>query len=79
MMLAELDLAVLRRSLPEHGLRAGDVGTVVHAYRDDAAYEVEFVDGSGETVAVVTLTPDQVRRRGARELLHARQLAVGAG
>jgi uncharacterized protein DUF4926 len=75
-MIAELELVVLRGPAREHGLRAGDVGTVVHAYTNDSAYEVEFVDGSGDTVAVLTLSASQVRRRGAREVLHARELAA---
>lgn len=33
----ELDIVVLRHRLAEHGLDKGDVGTVIHAYRDGAA------------------------------------------
>lgn len=28
----ELELVVLERDIPEHGLARGDVGTVVHVY-----------------------------------------------
>ena len=33
----ELELVVLKRDIPEHGLARGDVGTVVHVYADGAA------------------------------------------
>lgn len=32
----ELDSVVLATDLPEHGLRAGDIGTVVLVHRDEA-------------------------------------------
>ncbi len=32
--MTELDLVVLQESIVEHGLVAGDVGTVVHRYAD---------------------------------------------
>jgi hypothetical protein len=69
----ELELVVLKRDIPEHGLTRGDVGTVVHVYGHGAAYEVEFLLGSGETVAVLTLEADDVRPRGGKEILHTRR------
>jgi hypothetical protein len=41
-MIEEHNRVVLTASLPEYGLRPGDVGTVVHVYKDGQAYEVEF-------------------------------------
>jgi hypothetical protein len=55
----ELDTVVLLRDLPEVGLRAGDLGAVVHAY--DRAYEVEFVMTSGRTEALLTLDAADIR------------------
>jgi len=55
-----LESVVLTHDLPEHGLRAGDLGAVVEVYSDDAA-EVEFVRGSGQTAALLTLGPADVR------------------
>src|SRR5437016_6378083 len=52
MSISEHDLVVLNRDFPEHGLRLGDVGTAVHVYADGKAFEVEFVTGSGQTLAV---------------------------
>lgn len=51
-MIRELDRVVLTKDLPEDGLKAGDVGTVTHVYRDGGAYEVEFLTLSGQTLAV---------------------------
>ena len=54
MKLALLDTVVLTHDLPEHGLRAGDLGAVVELYGQDGV-EVEFVRASGQTKALVTL------------------------
>jgi hypothetical protein len=48
----------------------------VHIYGDGKAVEVEFVTGSGATVAVETLSVDDVRPLGREEILHARELAA---
>ncbi|BFU93193.1 MAG: DUF4926 domain-containing protein [Nitrospira sp.] len=66
---------VLAATVPSEGLVEGDVGTVVHAYRDGQAYEVEFTTLEGQTAAVVTLEASQVRPVGKREITHARELA----
>lgn len=74
MTISEHAVVVLTRDLPEHGLRAGDVGAVVHVYAEGKAYEVEFVTGAGQTLAVETLEPADVRCLGAQEILHARTM-----
>jgi hypothetical protein len=33
---------VLKQNIPGQGLKAGDTGTVVHVYKEDEAFEVEF-------------------------------------
>ena len=60
-MIRELDLAALTEDIPEHGLKAGEVGTVVHVHEPDAAYIVEFFSPAGNTVAVATVGNEQVR------------------
>jgi hypothetical protein len=50
----EHDRVVLKSDLPAEGLKAGDVGTVVHIYRDGLAYEVEFTPLNGDTAAVTS-------------------------
>jgi hypothetical protein len=70
-MIKELDTVVLTEDLAEHGLKRGDIGTVVLLH-GDAGYEVEFVSLMGETLAVVSLAVDQVRPLGEREIAQAR-------
>lgn len=55
-----LDTIVLAVDIPEHGLRAGDIGAVVEVYDDDAV-EIEFVLGSGRTQALLTLPVGHIR------------------
>ena len=75
-MMKEHERIALRTDIPAAGLKAGDVGTVVHIYKDGKAYEVEFVTLEGKTAAVVTLEADQVRSVNPREIPHARDLAA---
>jgi hypothetical protein len=74
-MIKEHERVVLTVPIAAEGLEAGDVGTVVHVYRDGLAYEVEFTTLAGKTAAVVTVESAQVRPVGAREITHARELA----
>jgi Domain of unknown function (DUF4926) len=73
-MINEHDCVVLVQDMPEEGLKAGDVGTVVHIHRQGAAYEVEFITLTGRTVAVATVTASQLRSVTARDISHAREL-----
>ena len=75
MMIAEHSLVVLIDDHLGEGLHVGDVGVVVHIYGDGKAYEVEFVDGDGSTIALLTLGSSDVRPIEAGELLHARRRA----
>lgn len=56
---------ILTRDIPENGLRAGDVGTVVERHivpgLAEEGYSVEFFDMTGNTVAVVTLPVSSLR------------------
>ena len=73
-MIKELDSVVLSCDLPEHGLKRGDIGAVVHCFKDGEAFEVEFITGEGKTVAVVTLKMKDLRLMRDKEILHARKL-----
>ena len=73
-MIRELETIVLTRDIPEHSLRRGDIGAVVHCYKDGVAFEVEFVTGKGDTVAVITLESKHVRAMHPNEILHAREI-----
>jgi len=71
-MIKELDSVALTTGLPEHGLKQGDIGTVVLVHRGGEGYEVEFMTLDGETLAVVTLLHSQVRPIGHGEIANAR-------
>ena len=75
-MIKEHDCIVLIEDLPEEGLKAGDIGTVVHIHQDGAGYEVEFMTLAGETITVMTLEASQVRPVNRRDLTHTRELSV---
>jgi len=69
-----LDTVVLARDLPQHGLRAGDLGAVVEAYEPDGL-EVEFVTASGKTQALITLNVNDVRPVQENDLVAVRSVA----
>ena len=73
--LHELDTVVLVRDLAAHGLKAGDLGAVVHVHSAEAL-EVEFVTASGRTQALVTLQPGDVRLLDDDDVLSARRGAA---
>ena len=73
MSLKILDTVVVLSDLPTHGLKRGDIGAVVEIYAPEVV-EVEFVTAAGTTQAVVTLSTDQLRPVGPRDLLAVRQL-----
>lgn len=73
-MIKEHDCIVLLQDLPENSLKAGDIGTVVHIHKGGAGYEVEFMTLVGETVAIVTLLPSQLRPIARRDLPHVRNI-----
>jgi hypothetical protein len=64
---------VLAADVPEHGLRRGDMGTVVHVY-PNGGFEVEFFTASGKTRAVVTLRQSDIRLASDNELVAVRPL-----
>lgn len=77
-MIRELDTVVLTHDIEPSGLKQGDIGAVVHCYRDGEAFEVEFVTAEGRTIALLTLGSSDIRPIGGREVLHVRELATGA-
>jgi L-ascorbate metabolism protein UlaG (beta-lactamase superfamily) len=74
-MIKELDIVVLTHDIKDHGLTEGDIGAVVHCYSDGNAYEVEFTTAEGKTIAVLTLTLNDIRLMKDKEILHVRELA----
>jgi len=79
---------VLLRDLPAEGLKQGDLGTVVHVYPSDGSssdasssdaspaqgYEVEFFTATGKTRVVQTLSAQDVRPVGERDVFTVRSL-----
>ncbi len=74
MKFKKLEIVVLAHDIPEYGLRAGDVGTVVEIY-PGGGLEVEFVRGSGVTQALLTLSERDLRKIDSHDLLSTRRLA----
>ncbi|GKW26029.1 hypothetical protein PEC311524_36230 [Pectobacterium carotovorum subsp. carotovorum] len=53
------DVVSLKNDLPEEGLKKGMLGAIVHIYNEpSSAYEIEFCDDNGETLAWITLKSD---------------------
>ena len=73
-MINEFDQVALTDDLPVYHLRAGDVGTVVDITPNGKQYTLEFVNFDGDTIAVVPVSPAQVRQIGSREVANARVL-----
>ena len=71
----ELDEVVLTCDLSDHGLAAGDIGTVVLVHEEGKGYEVEFMTLDGKTIAVAALRAEQVRAVQHDEIAHARSIA----
>ena len=50
----------------------------MHCYSDGNAFEVEFVTAEGRTIAVLTLTLNDIRLMSNKEILHVREIAPQA-
>ncbi len=74
----EHDRVVLTSDLPQTGLKAGDVGTVVHVHKGGGAFEVEFVALDGDTAAVATVAASQLRSVSHADMTHARPRELAA-
>jgi hypothetical protein len=68
-MIQELDSVLLACDLANHGLKKGDIGTVV-LVGDAGNYEVEFIGADGETKLVA------LSRKEIRSLEHAGSLGI---
>jgi hypothetical protein len=53
------DVVALLDDLPQHGLKRGQVGTVVEVWENNV-YEIEFADTHGIPYAMVALTSEQL-------------------
>lgn len=71
-MINEHDHVFLKRDLPEHGLVAGDIATVIAVHQGGAGYTLEFMTVRGDTIAIVTVNAGDVRPAHEREVPHVR-------
>ena len=69
----------LNADLPQHGLRSGDVATIVEHHvgqpNQEPGYTLEVFSAVGESIAVVTVRESQIEPLKANQLLHVRPLA----
>ena len=72
----------LKTDVSEHGLRRGDLATIVEYHEgrsgQEPGYSLEVFDAIGNTVAVITLAESEIEPLSAREILHVRPLASAA-
>jgi hypothetical protein len=80
MSLQLYDRVALRTSFPEHGLRAGDVATVVdfveHPSSGPRGCVLELFNALGESIGVVAVPEDAVEPLRADEVLAVRPLTT---
>jgi hypothetical protein len=70
----ELEIIVLMVDLPAYNLKKGDIGTIVAVYDSGKAYEVEFITYLGQTLAVITLQPEQINAINDHLMMSARNI-----
>jgi Domain of unknown function (DUF4926) len=74
-----LEMVIATVDLPNEKVMPGDLGTIVQVYATPhLAYEVEFVNPDGATRALMTLTPDQIRRLEPTDVITTRPLSFAA-
>ena len=78
--IAEHDVVVLTRDVPEHNLVVGDTGVVVSIHTDASGahrgYVLELFAVDGSTIDVVDVSADYVRQARRSDLSHARPVAA---
>lgn len=73
-MIRENDQVVLNIDIPEHGLAAGDIGTVAKATAGEATLLVSFHTLKGDHVVTTQLQRNEVRNVQEREIAHVRAI-----
>jgi hypothetical protein len=64
----EHDIVRLTQARLDHSLPAGAVGTVVHVFEaPNLAFEVEFCDAEGRTIAQLPLLPHEIEPADIRQ------------
>ena len=65
----EHDVVTMLRDRPDVGLRAGDVGAIVHCYASGEDFEVDFVDEHGRSKGVHSLHATELLRLNLTSLV----------
>jgi hypothetical protein len=70
----------LKTDVPEHGLRRGDLATIVDFHPgvpgQEPGYSLEVFNAVGDTVAVIALGESQIETLRENEILCARVMAA---
>jgi hypothetical protein len=70
----------LKTDVPEHGLRCGDLATIVEFHPgisgQEPGYSLEVFNAVGDTVAVITLGESEIESLHENEILCARALVT---
>lgn len=74
-MFNNLDRVEITHNIDKFNLKEGDRGTIVEIYNNGVAYEVEFVNSNGNTKALLTLEPSDIRCIGNRDFANLYELA----
>lgn len=54
------------------GMKKGDIGTIVYVQDNGRAYEVEFMEPGGRTVAIATIQASQARPATKQDIANCR-------
>ena len=71
---------VLRKDIPEKGLKRGDVATIVEVHPvpgGEDGYSLEVFNAVGDTIAVIAVPESDIERLNANEVFSVRLLATG--
>jgi len=69
MTFKKYEIVVLQKDVPAHGLKCGDTGTLLELYEPDGV-EVEFVNGAGDTKAVLTLIENDIQHLSKNDIAY---------
>lgn len=63
MRFSELDVVKTLKNFETEGIMKGGIGTVVHVFTQPSeAYQVEFCDKAGRTLAEFTILPEDIEK-----------------
>jgi len=60
-MFIEYDVVIAKNELP--GVPKGSIGTILIVYESGTDYEVEFLDESGNTIALLTVNEKDLKKK----------------